>query len=150
MATILHSVTQQRLCIEVTVNQTEKTAWILGKYVLLSRTFGVALEHKAALMGIAVQPLARSDSVSEKMKSVVRSSRSCGYLTMTAQCETVQHYVQDDHYTDDSRSEVVVFDCIHIARTVNLPRETRPVLSSSNCRLKILRYGQYSPSCANW
>ena len=84
MATILHSVTQQRLCIEVTVNQIEKTAWILGKYVVLSRTFGVALEHKAALMGIAIQPLARSDSVSEKMKSVVRSSRSCGYLTMTA------------------------------------------------------------------
>ena len=37
-------------------------------------------------------------------------------------CETVQHYVQDD----DSRSEVVVLDSIHIARTVNLPRETRP------------------------
>ena len=37
------------------------------------------------------------------------------------QCETVQHYVQDDHYTDDSRSEVIVLDCIHIARTVNLP-----------------------------
>ena len=40
-------------------------------------------------------------------------------------CETVQHYVQDDHYTDDSRSEVFVLDCIHIERTVNLPRETR-------------------------
>ena len=61
MATILHSVTQHRLCIEVTVNQTEKKAWILGMYVVLSRIFGVALEHKAALMGIAVQPLARSD-----------------------------------------------------------------------------------------
>ena len=40
-------------------------------------------------------------------------------------CETVQHYIQDDHYTDDSRSDVVVLDCIHIARPVNLPRKTR-------------------------
>ena len=62
-------------------------------------------------------------------------------------CETVQHYVQDDHYTDDSRSEVVVLDCIHIARTVNLPREPRPLLSSNNPRLRIIRcdYRQYSP-----
>ena len=35
-------------------------------------------------MGIAVHPVARSDSVSESMKSVVRSSRSCGFLTITA------------------------------------------------------------------
>ena len=48
------------------------------------RTFGVALEQTAALMGIAVQPLARSDSVSENMSRFVRSSRSCGYLTITA------------------------------------------------------------------
>ena len=41
-------------------------------------------------------------------------------------CETVQHYVQGDNYTDDSRSDVVVLDCIHIEHTVNLPRETRP------------------------
>ena len=84
MATILHRVSQQRLCIDVTVNQAEKTALILGKKLVSCRTFGVALEHKAALMGIAVQPLARSDSASENMKSVVRSSRSCGYLAMTA------------------------------------------------------------------
>ena len=84
MATILQSVTQQRLCVDVTGNQVEKKAWILRKYVVLSRKFGVALEHKTALMGITVQPLARSDSVSEKTKSVVRSSRSCGYLTITA------------------------------------------------------------------
>ena len=47
MATILHSVTQQRLYIEVTVNQTEKKAWILGKYVVLSRTFGVGAQGGA-------------------------------------------------------------------------------------------------------
>ena len=52
--------------------------------MVISRTYGVALEHKAALMGIAVQPLARSDSVSDNMKRVVRSSRSCGCLTITA------------------------------------------------------------------
>ena len=68
----------------MTLNQREKTALILGKKLVSCRTFGVALEHKAALMGIAVQPLARSDIASENMKSVVRSSRSCGYLAMTA------------------------------------------------------------------
>ena len=35
-------------------------------------------------MGITVHPVARSESVSENMKSVVRSSRSFGYLTITA------------------------------------------------------------------
>ena len=35
-------------------------------------------------MGITVHPLARSESESESIKSVVRSSRSCGYLTITA------------------------------------------------------------------
>ena len=35
-------------------------------------------------------------------------------------CETVQHYVQDENYTDDSWSEVVVINCIHIACTVKL------------------------------
>ena len=35
-------------------------------------------------MGIVVQPLARSDSVSENMNNVVPSSRSCGYLNITA------------------------------------------------------------------
>ena len=52
------------------------------------RTFGIAPEHNAALMGIAVHPLARSDSVIENMKSVVRSSRNCGYLTITAIAKT--------------------------------------------------------------
>ena len=35
-------------------------------------------------MGIAVHPTARSDSVSENTSSVVRSSRSCGYMANTA------------------------------------------------------------------
>ena len=35
-------------------------------------------------MGIVVHPLARSDSASDNIKSVVRSSRSCGCLTITA------------------------------------------------------------------
>ena len=48
------------------------------------RTCGDAFEHTAALMGITVHPLARSESVSENMKSVVRSSHSCWYLTSTA------------------------------------------------------------------
>ena len=46
----------------------------------MSRTVGVALEHRAALMGVAVHPMARPDSVSENTSSVVRSSRSCRYM----------------------------------------------------------------------
>ena len=35
-------------------------------------------------MGITVHPVARSESESESMKNVVRSSRNCLYLTITA------------------------------------------------------------------
>ena len=38
----------------------------------------------AALTSTHVHPVARSESVRESSKSVVRSSRSCGYLTITA------------------------------------------------------------------
>ena len=47
------------------------------------RTFGVAREHNAALIGMVVNPLARSDRAIENMNSAVRSSRSCGYLVIT-------------------------------------------------------------------
>ena len=66
------------------MNQTEHKAFVFGRKPFPLSSSGVALEHRAALMGIAVQPLARSDSAKENMKSVVRSSRSCGYLAMTA------------------------------------------------------------------
>ena len=52
------------------------------------RTFGDAFEHRAALMGIAVHPVARSESESESIKSVVRSSRSSGYLKITTTTTT--------------------------------------------------------------
>ena len=71
MAIILHMVTQKRLCIDVTVNHTEHKAFIFGMKMLPLSFSGVALEHIAALMGIAVQPLARSNSIKENMKSVV-------------------------------------------------------------------------------
>ena len=48
------------------------------------RTVSDVFEHTSTLMGIVVHPLARSDSASDTIKSVVRSSRSCGCLTITA------------------------------------------------------------------
>jgi len=57
---------------------------ILGRKTTASRADGVDGEHTAALMGIAVQPDARSDTDSDSMKSVVRSSRKSGYDAITA------------------------------------------------------------------
>ena len=45
---------------------------------------GVALEHKAALIGMAVQPPAKSATHIVKINSDVRSSRSAGYRAKTA------------------------------------------------------------------
>ena len=55
-----------------------------GKGLKRLRIFGDVLEHTGALMGITVHPVARQESESESMKNVVRSSRSCLYLTITA------------------------------------------------------------------
>ena len=55
-----------------------------GKKETACRTVGVAGEHTAALMGIAVQPDARSDTDSDNMNNVVRSSRRSGYVAITA------------------------------------------------------------------
>ena len=56
----------------------------LGQVLKQVMNYWRCFEHTAALMGIAVHTLARSESVSESKKSVVRCSRSCGYLTITA------------------------------------------------------------------
>ena len=47
-------------------------------------TLGVALEHTAALRGNTVNPLARSDTDRDKMKSAVQSPRNSAYLRNTA------------------------------------------------------------------
>ena len=57
---------------------------IFGKYCVMFRTVGVALEHKAALMGMPVHPATRSDTESDSMNHAVRSSRSSANLTSSA------------------------------------------------------------------
>ena len=52
------------------------------------RTFGDAFEHRVALMGITVHPVARSESETESIRSVVRSSRSSGHLKITTTTTT--------------------------------------------------------------
>ena len=78
----------------------------------MSRTFGVALEHRAALMGIAVHPVARSESVSENTKRAIfaQLSVSGDY----SDHERVQRYVHDDHCTDCQSLDIVEIASIHV------------------------------------
>ena len=72
------------LWVELNPNHQKQNICILGKYWVVSRMLGVALEHKAALIGMAVQPPAKSATQSVNINSDVRSSRSAGYRAKTA------------------------------------------------------------------
>ena len=71
-------VSQHRLYIELNANHHTIKPCTLGRSPNMSVTSGVALEHRTALMGMKVHPAARSDTDSENMNRLVRSSRSCG------------------------------------------------------------------------
>ena len=70
------------------------------------RTVGDAFEKTAALIGITVNPLARSE-----MKNVVRSSR------FYSNDHTIQSYFEYDHYTGDHRLDVVEISYTHLGVT---------------------------------
>ena len=76
MKMALDTVSQHKLYIEVMPNHQTKNAWIFGRKVSLPTESVVAFEHRAALIGMNVQPAARSDTDNENMNKVVRSSRS--------------------------------------------------------------------------
>ena len=69
---------------ELNPNHQKQNICILGKYWVVSRMLGVALEHKAALIGMAVQPPAKSATHIVKINSDVQSSRNAGYRAKTA------------------------------------------------------------------
>ena len=73
MAINLEMATQRRVCAELKVNHHWQNICTWGRYLVDSHRVGVPLEQKAALTGMAVHPLAKSDRQSEHMNSVVQS-----------------------------------------------------------------------------
>ena len=84
MVIVFDKVSEHRLYIELKPNHHTRMECTVGRYPDVLATLGVAFEQRAALIGINVQPAERSDTDSENMNRVVRSSRSCGYRMITA------------------------------------------------------------------
>lgn len=84
IATALDMFTQHKLYIETELNYHVVKPLTFGRYLCSFRIDGIALEQIAATRGIAVHPFARSAAESDTMNSVLRSSRSSGYLAITA------------------------------------------------------------------
>jgi len=80
----LDPVSQHKLYIDAIPNHQVKKQWTFDRYVSEPTVSVVALEQRAALMGMKVHPAARSASDSDSMNSVVRSWRSSGYRAITA------------------------------------------------------------------
>ena len=68
VATVLLNSSQLRLLTELKTHHIIHICGMFGKYSCMYRTLGVALEHRAALVGIKVQAATRSESASENRK----------------------------------------------------------------------------------
>ena len=79
-------------------------------------------------MDTTVHPVARSESESESIKSVIRSSRSCGYLTITATTITFSVIlIEYAHYTNDHRLDSDEISYIHFGKSSEISRSGQDI-----------------------